>query len=83
MEYKCSLTTTDNPFDPFEQFDSWRMFDIEKGYYTCEFLARIVTISDDMTEKEIDEEVERAIDEVIKYDFLNMYVKVKKNEHDD
>ena len=26
------LTTVDNPFDPFEQFTSWFMFDEEKGY---------------------------------------------------
>ena len=28
----CALTTFDNPFDPFEQFNSWFMFDCEKGY---------------------------------------------------
>ena len=83
MEYKCQLTTNDNPFDPFEQFDSWRLFDIEKGYYTCEFLARIINISDDMTEKEIDAEIERAIDEIIKQDFLNIYIKVKKTVTDE
>ena len=83
MEYKCQLTTNDNPFDPFEQFDSWRMFDIEKGYYTSEFIARLVNFSDDMTEKEMDEEYERAIDEVIKRDFLNIYIKVKKPRTDD
>ena len=83
MEYTCQLTTIDNPFDPFEQFDSWRMFDIEKGYYTCEFLARLINISDDMTEMEVDAEVERVIDEIIKQDFLNIYVKVKKTKPDD
>ena len=31
-----------------------------------------------MTQKEVDEEIERAIDEIIKYDFMNIYVKVKK-----
>ena len=38
---ECMLTTFDNPFNPFEQFVQWRLFDIEKGYYTCEYLARI------------------------------------------
>lgn len=32
MASKCMLTTVDNPFDPFEQFTSWFMFDEEKGY---------------------------------------------------
>lgn len=30
MASKCMLTTVDNPFDPFEQFTSWFMFDEEK-----------------------------------------------------
>ncbi len=74
----CMLTTIDNPFDPFEQFTSWMLFDKEKGYDSSERLMRIANISDDMTQKEVDEEIERAIDEIIKYDFLNIYVKAKK-----
>ena len=78
-EYECMLTTIDNPFDPFEQFDSWFMFDIEKGYNSCSRLMRIASLSDEMTEKEENEEIERAIDEIIKYDFLDLYKKVKRN----
>ena len=78
-EYDCMLTTFDNPFDPFEQFTSWLLFDDEKGYNTCGKLARIVELSEDMSQKEIDEATERAIDEIIKYDFRNIYKKVKKN----
>ena len=77
MENNCMLTTFDNPFDPFEQFTSWFMFDVEKGYNSCSYLARIAKLSDDMTESEIDEEIERAIDEIIKYDFTNNFIKIK------
>ena len=76
MANDCKLTTIDNPFDPFEQFDSWLMFDKERGYNSCERLARIAEITDDMTQKEIDDENERAIDEIIKHDILNVYQKV-------
>ena len=75
MERECKLTTFDNPFDPFEQFTSWLLFDKEKGYDSCERLMRIAQLSDDMTQKEVDEEIERAIDEIIKYDFTNTYKK--------
>ena len=80
MTKDCRLTTIDNPFDPFEQFTSWFMFDVEKKYNTCSYLARIAQISDDMSQAEIDEETERAIDEIIKHDFLNIYKKVYRKE---
>lgn len=79
MEKECMLTTFDNPYNPFDDFTSWFMFDIEKGYYTCSYLGRIVNLSDDLCQKEVDEEVERAIDEIIFYDFRNIYKKVYKN----
>lgn len=75
---ECMLTTFDNPFDPFEQFVQWRLFDLEKGYYTCEYLARTVQFSEDMSQKEIDLENERAIDYIIKIDPLNIYKKVRR-----
>lgn len=75
----CQLSTIDNPFNPFEQFDDWFMFDIEKGYYSCSKQARLANITDDMTEQEENEEIERAIDEFIKHDFTGLYMKVKRN----
>ena len=78
MSNEFMLTTIDNPFDPFEEFTSWFLFDVEKGYNTCSRLARIANISDELSEKEVDEEIERAIDEIIKYDFMNIYKKVKR-----
>ena len=82
MSYDCKLTTFDNPFDPFEQFDDWFLFDVEKGYNCCSILDRIANFSDEMTQKEIDEENERAIDQIIKYDFTNTYKKVTKQLND-
>ena len=83
MANECMLSTVDNPFDPFEQFTSWLLFDKEKGYNCCERLARIAYINDEMTEKEVDEEVERAIDEIITFDVADIYIKVIKNSSND
>ena len=74
----CMLSTIDNPYNPFENFESWFMFDMEKGYYSCSRLDRIANFTDDMTQKEIDDETERAIDEIIKYDFMDVFIKVTK-----
>lgn len=75
MATRCALTTFDNPFDPFEQFTSWFQFDEEKGYHSTAYLGRIARTSDQFTEIENYEEVERAIDEIIKYDFMHIYKK--------
>ena len=76
---KVMLSTNDNPFDPFEQFTPWDLYDKEKGHNSSELLARIARFSDDMTEKEEDDEIERAIDEIIKNDPLNKFIKVSKD----
>lgn len=73
------LTTFDNPFDPFEQFDSWLLFDVEKGYNSCAYLGRIARTSDQFTEEENNEEIDKAIDEIIKFDFMNLYKKVTRS----
>lgn len=77
---ECRLTTFDNPYDPFKQFNSWFLFDVEKGYNSCGYLARIARTTDQMSDAENEEEIERAIDEIIKYDFMNIYKKVRKSD---
>lgn len=77
MADKCALTTVDNPYNPFEQFASWFLFDEEKGYHSCAYLGRIARTSDQLSDEENNQEIERAIDEIIKYDFANIYRKVK------
>lgn len=78
MLNQCALTTIDNPFNPLEQFNEWFMYDVEKGYYSCSRLARIMQTSDEMSDEEVMIETERAIDEIIQYDFMNIYKKVSK-----
>ena len=80
MPNDCRLTTFDNPFDPFDQFSEWYLFDVGQGYNTCSLLGRIEQISEDMSDKEADAEHERAIDEIIDNDILNIYKKVYRNK---
>lgn len=72
----CALTTFDNPFNPFENFDEWFAFDIQHGYNTCGKLMRIANVENSMSEVEYNNEIERAIDEIIQYDFVELYRKV-------
>lgn len=75
---QSALTTIDNPYDPFDDFDSWFLFDEEMGYHSTSYLGRIARTSDELSDEENNQEVERAIDEILKYDFQNIYKKVKK-----
>lgn len=77
---ECAITTFDNPFDPFEQFDQWDLFDKEKGYNSNQRVARLANFTDDMTEREMFDENERAIDLLISLDFTNTFKKVKRNK---
>lgn len=77
----CALTTTDNPYNPFTQYDAWYRYDEDKGYHSCSYLARIARTSDQLSEAENEQEIERAIDDIVRYDPLGIYKKVKlKNE---
>lgn len=75
---QCLLTTIDNPFNPFDDFASWYSFDMEKGYCTCSHLMRIAQLDEAFSDEETEMEIERAIDEIIANDFMNIYKKVTK-----
>lgn len=70
------LTTVDNPFNPFRDFDAWQRFDESKGYNTCSYLARIAKVSDELTDAEEAYEIRNAIDEIVQMNVLGIYKKV-------
>ena len=73
----CSLTTIDNPYNPFDEFEKWFVYDVVKGYNTCGYLARIATVSDQLSDEENFKEIERGIDEIVRLN-PKLYVKVTK-----
>ena len=70
------LTTEDNPFDPFTQFDEWFAFDKFSGYNTTEYLARVVNYSDQLSDADRLLVIEQAIDEIVEFNVLGIYKKV-------
>lgn len=77
------LTTIDNPFNPFTQWDEWFAFDHEMHYYTSEYLARVVLTSDELSETDQDLALEDAIDEIIQENVLGIYIKVTEDQQID
>ena len=73
------LTTTDNPYNPFIQFDEWYAFDEGKGYHTCAYLARVTKTSNEISDADDEAAIDAAMDEIIKYNVLGIYKKVTKS----
>lgn len=60
------ITTVDNPFDPFTQFERWFNFDEQKNYRTCERVARLAHCNfDNLTAKENDELINQAMNTLV------------------
>ena len=82
------LTLIDNPYDYFTQFDEWFMYDNEQQSKLdlpnncCGYLDRIVAplggITDDLTESEENQLIDKAIDEIIAINPFHIYKKVTK-----
>jgi hypothetical protein len=70
------LTTVDNPYDPFKQFDEWLQFDESSGYHTTQYLARLILSSAELSDTEQDNAIEYAIEEIVRENVNGMYRKV-------
>lgn len=82
MEKGFMLTTLDNPFDPFNDFTSWDSYDREKNHNTSSRLARLANITDEMTQKEVDDETDRVMDFIVQHDLEHKYVKVQEKDYE-
>ena len=59
------LTTIDNPFNPFTQFDNWLNYDYLNGTDCCGKIARIAKCSEALSDELNDIEIERAMDSIV------------------
>ena len=67
MDNTCFITTVDNPFDYFVQFDEWLNFDRTMGYFTLELVARTAMLSDNLSDKDNELEIENAFNKIIEW----------------
>lgn len=74
------LTTVDNPFDPFTQWDEWFVWDQAAGYHTPGLLARIAKTSDELSDADQYQAIQYAINEIVRENVLGVFKKVKRNE---
>ena len=72
------VTTTDNPWDPFTQFDEWYAFDVRSGYNTCGYLARLARSSYELSEADQRVAINEAVEQIVKENILGIYKKVTR-----
>lgn len=71
-----TLTTRDNPYNPKTDWYKWRQWDHEHGYFTEEYIGRLVVMEDDI---DIDDEYKmnmitnKVINEILEQDTLGIY----------
>lgn len=70
------LTTVDNPFNPFTQWDAWFSYDRAMGYNTPSLLARVVALSDEMSEADQALAIQVGIDEIVRENVSGLHRKV-------
>ena len=72
------VTTVDNPFDPFDEFELWYDFDESHGYHSCSLLARLCYSSNGLGIVDNEVAIEEAIDAMIEIN-PKLYKKVQRN----
>jgi hypothetical protein len=74
------LTTVDNPYDPFTQWDEWYAWDRQAGYHTPGLLDRIARLSDELSDADYHLAIQQAIDEIVRENVMAVHRKVKRGE---
>lgn len=80
-DQRCMLTTKDNPWNPFTNFEEWYAWDISHGYNTSAYLARVTTDSPELSPAQSQRAVNDAIDEIIFFNLTGNYVKVTEEDY--
>jgi hypothetical protein len=75
---EAMLTTYDNPYDPFDDYDLWYAWDLKAGYGTASMLARIAVVSDETSDADQARAIELAIDELVELNVTGMFRKVTR-----
>ena len=73
------LTTYDNPYSPFDQFELWFKTDCLLGHNSCQLLNKIANVNTIQSEEINEKDIEDAINYIIS-EFPMIYKKVSKNE---
>ncbi len=84
MEHEeAMLTTIDNPYNPFTQYEEWWAYDRYLGHHTPEYLARVAVIPDNLSPLDQDLAIDDAIAEIVALNFNGLYARVTRSNFDE
>jgi len=75
------VTTVDNPYNPFTEWDEWYAFDASKGYHTPGLLDRIAITSDELSDADQTLAIQQAVREIAQEDVLGIYKLVSEDSY--
>jgi hypothetical protein len=76
------LSTIDNPYDPFDDYNKWYAFDAHMGYHSPSLLARCTVLSDEQSDVDQSLAIENAIEEIVTQNVSGVHVKVQREVPD-
>lgn len=70
------LTTVDNPYNPFTEFDQWYAYDVQVGHHTLALQARVTRTSDELSDLDQSLAIDYGMETVLEEDHTGNYRKV-------
>lgn len=85
MARNYTLTTKDNPWNPFTHPDEWRSWDEDDakvwGRATClSLLGTFAYTSEDLSDVDNEAAIDEAVNDIIEYDCLKIFTKVYEDQ---
>lgn len=68
------LTTLDNPYSPFTEFDQWYQYDIQNGHNTCSLVAQLTKSSIELSDTEDNEIIYETYKNILINDPFDKYI---------
>lgn len=85
MAEEVMLSTIDNPYNPFDNFEQWYSYDElqarrENRPTCCSYLARVDFSTDEFSEADQIQMTNEVIDEIIELNLSGKFIKLTREE---
>lgn len=81
-EEQVMITTLDNPYNPFTQYEEWLALDTARGYFSPGLLARYTITSNELSSQDQAKAILEGINDLIRENPFGMYRKVTPSDYE-